>query len=204
MKVLLLNGSPRKEGNTWTALNHMKETFDTQGVEAEIVQVGSKMLTGCHACGACGKTGKCIIDDGANEIIDKMKEADAIVLGSPVYYASVNGTFKGFLDRAFILAGKSMRYKVGASVVAMRRGGGSATFDELNKYFFISQMIVAGSSYWNSVHGGAPGECTEDKEGLQTVRQLAKNISYILKLQENGKNVKIPEDEPKICTNFIK
>ena len=159
------------------------------------------MLTGCHACGGCGKTGKCVIDDGANEIIDKMREADAVVLGSPVYYAGVNGTFKGFLDRAFIIAGKDMRLKVGASVVAMRRGGGSATFDELNKYFFITEMIVAGSSYWNSVHGTAPGTAVKDEEGMQTMRKLARNISYILKLKENS-SVSLPENEPKVSTNL--
>ncbi|MBQ0106243.1 MAG: flavodoxin family protein [Armatimonadetes bacterium] len=201
MKAVLLNGSPRKEGNTYSALMEMKKIFDTENIEAEIIQVGSRMLTGCHACGGCGKTGKCVIDDGANEIIEKMREADAVVLGSPVYYAGVNGTFKGFLDRAFIIAGKDMRLKVGASVVAMRRGGGSATFDELNKYFFITEMIVAGSSYWNSVHGTAPGTAQKDEEGMQTMRKLARNISYILKLKENS-SVSIPENEPKVSTNL--
>ena len=203
MKVVLLNGSPRKEGNIFTALNEMKKVFDAQSIEAEIVEVGSKMLTGCHACGACGKLGKCVIDDGANEIIEKMKEADAIVLGSPVYYASVNGTFKGFLDRAFYVAGGELKFKVGASVVCCRRGGASATFDELNKYFFISNMIVAGSTYWNSVHGGAPGECVKDEEGLQTMRNLANSISYILKLKEKAE-IQEQEVERGAFTNFIR
>lgn len=201
MKVLFLNGSPRKEGNTYTAFLEMKKIFDAENIESEIVQVGSKMLTGCHACGGCGKTGTCVIDDGANEIVDKMKECDAVVLGSPVYYAGVNGTFKAFLDRAFILAGKYMRLKVGASVVSMRRGGGSATFDELNKYFFISEMIVAGSSYWNSVHGTAPGTSIKDEEGMHTMRKLARNMAYILKLKENS-SVPVPENEAKIMTNL--
>lgn len=203
MKVVLLNGSPRKEGNIFTALNEMKKVFDAQNIDSEIVEVGSKMLTGCHACGACGKLGKCAIDDGANEIIDKMKEADAIVLGSPVYYASVNGTFKGFLDRAFYVAGGDMKFKVGASVVCCRRGGASATFDELNKYFFITNMIVAGSTYWNSVHGGAPGECVKDEEGFQTMRNLANSISYILKLKEKAE-IQEPEVERGAFTNFIR
>ena len=203
MKVVLLNGSPRKKGNTFTALNEMKKIFDAQNIDAEIVDVGSKILTGCHACGACGKLGKCAIDDGANEIIEKMKEADAIVLGSPVYYASVNGTFKGFLDRAFYVAGGSMKFKVGASVVCCRRGGASATFDELNKYFFITNMIVAGSTYWNSVHGRAEGECVKDEEGMQTMRNLANSISYILKLKENA-SVSQPEIERGAFTNFIR
>lgn len=204
MKVLLINGSPRKEGNTWTALSAMKKVFEDNGIEAEIAQVGSKMITGCHACGGCGKTGKCVIDDGANEVIEKMKEADGVVFGTPVYYAGVNGTMKAFLDRAFICAGKYMRYKVGGSVVCMRRGGGSATFDELNKYFFITEMIVAGSNYWNSVHGGAPGQASEDLEGIQTVSKLANNISYILKLKEAGKNIPEPVKEDKITTSFIR
>ncbi len=203
MKVLLLNGSSREEGNTNLALLEMKKVFDNQNIEAEIVKVGSKMLTGCHACGACGKLGKCAIDDGANEIIEKMKEADAIVLGSPVYYASVNGTFKGFLDRAFYVAGRDMKFKVGASVVCCRRGGASATFDELNKYFFISNMIVAGSTYWNSVHGGAMGESVKDDEGMQTMRNLANNIAYILKLKEKAK-IPEPEVERGAFTNFIR
>ena len=203
MKVVLLNGSPRKAGNIFTALNEMKKVFDAQSIEAEIVEVGSKMLTGCHACGACGKLGKCAIDDGANEIIEKMKEADAIVLGSPVYYASVNGTFKGFLDRAFYVAGGDMKFKVGASVVCCRRGGASATFDELNKYFFITNMIVAGSTYWNSVHGGTPGECVKDEEGFQTMRNLANSISYILKLKEKTE-IQEPEVERGAFTNFIR
>lgn len=204
MKILLINGSPHKEGNTFFALNSMKLEFEKLGACAKIEQVGSKMITGCHACGGCGKTGKCIINDGANEIIEKMKDADAIVLGSPVYYAGVNGTMKGFLDRAFICAGKYMRYKVGGSIVVMRRGGGSATFDELNKYFFISEMIVAGSNYWNSVHGGAQGEAKEDLEGLQTVKKLAQNIFYILKLKEYGKCLEEPKQEDKIKTSFIR
>lgn len=201
MKVLFLNGSPRQEGNTYTAFCEMKKIFDGENIDSEIVQVGSKMLTGCHACGNCGKTGKCVIDDGANEIIEKMKVCDALVLGSPVYYAGVNGTFKAFLDRAFFVAGKNMRLKIGASVVSMRRGGGSAAFDELNKYFFISEMTVAGSSYWNSVHGTAPGSAIKDEEGMHTMRKLARNIAYLLKTKEAA-DLSFPENEPKIMTNL--
>ena len=187
MKVLLLNGSPHKDGNTFKELNEMANIFQKENVDCEIVQVGSQMLTGCHACGMCSKLGKCAINDGANEIIEKMKEADAIVLGSPVYYAGVNGTFKGFLDRAFFVAGRQMKYKIGASVVAMRRGGGSATFDELNKYFFITEMIVPGSTYWNQGHGNV----SEDAECMRTMRNLAQNIVYMLRLKEAGKDVPV-------------
>ena len=205
MKVLLLNGSPRVNGNTMVALNEMVKVFAEEGVEAEIIQVGNRETRGCIACGACGKNGKCVFDDVVNEIAPKFEEADGIVVASPVYYASANATLIACLDRLFYSTSFDKRMKVGASVAVARRGGCSATFDELNKYFTISGMPVASSQYWNSVHGGAAGEALQDAEGLQTMRTLAKNMTFLMKSIELGKEkFGLPEREPHQWTNFIR
>lgn len=205
MKVLLLNGSPHKQGNTAIALDEMVKTFQQNGIETEVIQVGSQKVVGCVGCGYCAKNGKCAVDDVVNEIAPKLAQADGLVLASPVYYASANGTLIACLDRLFYSAHLDLRMKVGASVVVARRGGCSATFDELNKYFTICGMPVASSQYWNSVHGGAQGQAKEDGEGLQTMRTLANNMSFLIKSIALGKaQFGLPEKEPLIRTNFIK
>ena len=206
MKVLLLNGSPKEKGNTAFALNQMVEIFAAEGVEAEILQIGSKEIRGCIGCGSCYKQHKCVFDDLVNEAAEKLKEADGIVIGSPVYYASPNGTLLSFLDRLFYSTGHiSKRMKVGASVVCARRGGCTAAFDVLNKYFTISEMPVASSSYWNIIHGGKPGESALDAEGIRTVRNLAKNMVFLMRAIAAEKNVSgLPEPEPRAFTNFIR
>lgn len=205
MKVLMINGSPRIGGNTAVALKEMEKTFEKNGIEAETVQIGNKAIRGCIACGTCNKKGQCVFDDAVNEAAPKFAEADGLVIASPVYYASANGTLISFLDRLFYSCKCDKRMKVGASVVVARRGGLSATFDELNKYFTISSMPIASSTYWNSVHGGAPGEAEQDAEGLQTVRSLADNMSFLIKCIALGKEqLGLPEAEPKQFTNFIR
>ena len=204
MKVLMLNGSPRPNGNTAVALAEMEKIFALEGIEVETVQVGSKNIRGCTACGHCGKSGKCVFDDGVNEIAAKFESADGLVVASPVYYASANATLIALLDRLFYSTRFSKTMKVGASVAVARRGGCSATFDQLNKYFTISGMPVASSQYWNSVHGGAPGQAAEDAEGLQTMRTLARNMAFLMKSIALGKErFGLPEREPHQFTNFI-
>ena len=205
MKVLLINGSPKANGNTAFALNQMAEGFRQQDIEVELIQVGNQPIRGCTACGACHKTGKCVIDDLVNEAAPKFEAADAIVLASPVYYASANSTLTAFLDRLFFSAHFDMRMKVGASVAVARRGGCSATFDQLNKYFTISGMPVASSHYWNSIHGAAPGEAAQDAEGIATVRNLAKNMAFLMKSIALGKEAfGLPEYDKRTSTNFIR
>ena len=205
MKVLLINGSPRANGNTKIALDEMVKVFEAEGVEAEIVQVGNKAVRGCMACGQCNKLGKCVFDDVVNELAPKFEEADGLVVASPVYYASANATLVACLDRLFYSAKFSKSMKVGASVVCARRGGLSATFDELNKYFTIAGMPIASSTYWNSIHGGAAGEAEQDEEGLHTMRQLAHNMTFLMKSVALGKEkYGMPEQEPKPFTNFIR
>ena len=205
MKVLMINGSPHAEGNTYIALREMEKIFKEEGMETRILHIGNKAIRGCVACGSCGKTGKCAFDDGVNEAAKLFEACDGLVVGSPVYYASANGTLSAFLDRLFFSARFDKRMKVGASVVAARRGGLSATFDELNKYFTISGMPVASSQYWNSVHGGTPGEALQDKEGLQTMRALARNMAFLMKSIALGKEAYgIPEAETPCKTNFIR
>ena len=205
MKVLLINGSPRVGGNTAFALNQMTEVFAEQGIETELIQVGKEAIRGCVACGSCYKTGKCTIDDMVNEVAPKFQEADGIVLGSPVYYASANATLIAFLDRLFYSAHFDKRMKVGASVVVARRGGCSATFDELNKYFTISGMPVASSHYWNCIHGAAPGQAEQDAEGIVTMRNLAKNMAFLMKSIALGKETfGLPEYDQRVATNFIR
>ena len=205
MKVLLINGSPKANGNTALALKEMAEIFAQEGVEAEIIHVGNKDIRGCIACGSCGKTGKCVFDDAVNEVAAKFEAADGIVIGSPVYYAGANATLMAFLQRLFYSTRFDKTMKVGASVVIARRGGCSATYDEMNKFFGISGMPIASSQYWNSVHGGAPGQVLEDAEGMQTMRTLARNMAFLMKAIALGKEkYGLPEKEPHAWTNFIR
>ena len=201
----MLNGSPRSGGNTALALNEMAGVFEKNGLETEIIQIGNKAIRGCMACGTCGKTGKCVFDDPVNEIAEKFKDADGLVVASPVYYASANATLIACLDRLFYSTNFDKTMKVGASVVVARRGGCSATFDELNKYFTISGMPVASSRYWNSVHGAKKGEAQQDAEGLLTVRALAANMAFLVKSIALGREAfGLPEKEPWQATNFIR
>lgn len=205
MKVLLLNGSPKTNGNTAFALEQMAQVFADQGIDAEILHVGNQAIRGCIACNSCSKTGRCVFDDCVNQISDKFEQADGLVLGSPVYYASANATLISLLDRMFYSSSFDKRMKVGASIVVARRGGCSATFDELNKYFTISGMPIASSHYWNSIHGGAPGEAAEDLEGIATMRNLAKNMAFLMKSIELGKQTfGLPEYDKRNFTNFIR
>lgn len=205
MKVLLINGSPRAHGNTARALEEMASVFADEGIETEIVQVGKEPVRGCIACGGCKNLGKCVLDDVVNTLAPKFQEADGLVVGSPVYFASANGTLISVLDRLFYSTHFSKAMKVGASVAVARRGGCSATFDELNKYFTISGMPVASSQYWNSVHGGAPKDAEQDAEGLQTMRTLARNMAFLMKSIALGKaQYGLPEQEPTVRTNFIR
>lgn len=205
MKVLLLNGSPKANGNTAYALSQMAEVFAAEGVETEILHVGNQPIRGCIACGSCRKTGKCVFDDAVNQAAEAFRQADGLVAASPVYYASANATLVAFLDRLFYSTGFDKRMKVGASVVVARRGGCSATFDELNKYFTISGMPVASSHYWNSVHGRAPSEAAQDLEGIATVRNLAKNMTFLMKSIALGKEkFGLPELDPVSPTHFIR
>lgn len=204
-KVLLLNGSPHSHGSTYTALLELATVLNTEGIETEIFQVGNLSVRGCTACAACRKLGKCVIDDEVNEIANKLRDADGLVLGSPVYYASPNGTLLSFLDRLFYSAGFDKTMKVGAAVVSARRGGTTATFDALNKYFTISGMPVVSSSYWNQIHGNSKEEAQEDKEGLHTMRTLGRNMAFLIKAIKLGiAEYGLPEREPKIATNFIR
>ena len=205
MKVLMLNGSPNAKGNTALALAEMEQIFLQEGFEVEIVHVGNKAVRGCVSCGYCSKNGKCVFEDLVNEIAPKFQEADGLVLGTPVYYASANATLIAVLDRLFVSTRFSKAMKVGAAVTIARRGGCSATFDELNKYFTISGMPVASSQYWNSVYGGAPGEAAQDAEGLQTMRVLARNMAFLMKSIALGKEkYGLPQREPRQATNFIR
>lgn len=205
MKVLMINGSPRAEGNTYVALREMEKIFKEEGIETEILQIGNKAVRGCIACGSCAKNGKCVFDDAVNEAAPKFAECNGLVVGSPVYYASANATLIAFLDRLFYSTGFDKTMKVGASVVAARRGGLSATFDELNKYFTISGMPVASSQYWNSIHGRTPGEAAKDGEGLQTMRVLAGNMAFLMKSIALGKEkYGLPKKEERVSTHFIR
>lgn len=204
MKVLILNGSPRANGNTSVAVREMVSVFTKEGVETETVQIGTENIRGCIACGQCAKLQKCIFDDVVNEIAEKFKTADGLVVASPVYYASANATLIALLDRLFYSTPFDKTMKVGASVVCARRGGCSATFDELNKYFTISGMPVVSSQYWNSIHGGKQGEAELDEEGKQTMRTLARNMSFLMKSIALGKaQFGLPETEERVWTHFI-
>ena len=205
MKVLLINGSPHAKGSTYTALHEMEKIFAEGGIETEIIHVGNQDIRGCIACGSCAKTGKCAFQDIVNETAEKFQECDGIVVGSPVYYASANATVIAFLDRLFYSTRFDKTMKVGASVVSARRGGLSATFDELNKYFTICGMPVASGQYWNSIHGNNAAEAAKDGEGLQIMRTLARNMSFLMKSIALGKKeYGLPEKEERIGTNFIR
>lgn len=205
MKVLMINGSPHKEGNTYVALKEMEKIFSEEGIESEIIQVGNKPIRGCMGCYACMEKGQCVFGDCVNEIAPKFAECGGLVIGSPVYYASANGTMISFLDRLFYSTPFDKTMKVGASVAVARRGGLSATFDELNKYFTISGMPVASGQYWNSVHGREIGEAAQDAEGLQGMRTLARNMVFLMRSIELGKEkYGLPEKEPFERMNFIR
>ena len=205
MKVLMVNGSPHVKGNTYTALHEMEKVFEQEGVETEILHIGNQAVRGCIACLSCAKNGKCVFDDAVNEVAPKFEACDGIVLGSPVYYASANATLSAFLDRLFYSTHFDKTMKVGACVAAARRGGLTATCDELNKYFTISGMPVASGQYWNGIHGAAQGEAEQDLEGLQMMRTLAKNMTFLMKSIALGKEAYgLPEKEPACKTNFIR
>ena len=205
MKVLMINGSPRPQGNTALALGELERTFADLGIESETVQVGQQAVRGCIACGRCGELGRCVYDDAVNVLAPKFEAADGLVVASPVYYASANATLIAVLDRLFYSTPFDKTMKVGASVVCARRGGCSATFDELNKYFTISNMPIASSQYWNSVHGRAPGEAAADEEGRQTMRVLARNMAFLMRSIALGKErYGLPETEPHAWTHFIR
>ena len=205
MKVLMINGSPRANGNTAAALGEMEKIFAQEGVETELVHVGNQAIRGCIGCGQGAEKGRCVFDDAVNQAAPKFEACDGLVVGSPVYYASANATLVAFLTRLFYSTPFDKRMKVGAAVVAARRGGLSATFDELNKFFTISGMPVASSQYWNSVHGRLPGEAAGDAEGLQTMRTLARNMTFLMKSIQLGRDAYgLPEREPAERTNFIR
>lgn len=205
MKVLIINGSPNPKGNTACALNQMIEVFHADGVETELIQVGNKDIRGCIGCRKCHAAGKCVFDDLVNEVAPKLAEADGVVVASPVYYASANGTLIAFLDRLFYSNQANLAMKVGASVAVARRGGCTATFDQLNKYFTINAMPLASSCYWNMAHGAAPGEVTQDLEGIYTVRTLAQNMTFLMKSIALGKETYgLPQPEKRAFTNFIR
>lgn len=205
MKVLIINGSPREGGNTSIALEEMVKVFEADGIETEVVRIGSMDVRGCIACGTCAEKGKCVFDDVVNELAPKFEAADGLVIASPVYYASANATLIACLDRLFFSTSFDKTMKVGASVVVARRGGCSATFDELNKYFLISNMPVAASQYWNCVHGREPGQAAQDAEGLQTMRVLARNMAFLMKgIALAKEKYGMPETEEWQATNFIR
>lgn len=209
MKVLLINGSPRVNGNTQIAVDEMVKVFEKEGIESEVVQIGKETIQGCVACGTCSKLGKCAFDDIVNVLAEKLKEADGLVVATPVYFASANATVIACLDRLFYSSVFSKAMKVGAAIAVARRGGCSATFDEINKYFTISGMPVASSQYWNSVYGRVQGEAAQDGEGLQTVRVLARNMSFLNKSIALGKETYgtdaygLPKEEARVMTSFI-
>ncbi|MBR0406386.1 MAG: flavodoxin family protein [Eggerthellaceae bacterium] len=205
MKVLMINGSPRKESNAQVMLDEMTGVFEQEGIEVECICVGKEIVRGCVACGGCGKLGKCVHDDIVNEIAAKLEQADGLVVASPVYYASANGTLISILDRLFFSASFDMTMKVGAAVACARRGGITATWDELNKYFGISGMPIATGQYWNGAHGRLGGEASQDAEGMQQMRTLARNMVFLMKSIALGREqYGLPEREPGVMTNFIR
>ncbi len=205
MKVLLINGSPRAEGNTYTALREVEEALRGEGIDTEMVHVGHKAVRGCAACGRCAGLGRCVFEDAVNEVAPKFAAADGLVVGSPVYYASPAGALLSFLDRLFYSTPFDKSMKVGAAVAVARRGGATATFDVLNKYFTISNMPVAPSQYWNVAHGRLPGEAARDAEGMQTMRQLGRNMAFLVKSIALGRErYGLPAREERVATHFIR
>lgn len=206
MKVLLVNGSPHPKGCTFTALNEVSGALTKNGIETEVFQLGLKPISGCRGCGSCRKLGKCIIDDVVNDFITRVDQYDGYVFGSPVHYAAASGAITSFMDRVFFAAGARMAFKPGAVVVSCRRAGSTAALDQLTKYMTISQMPVVASQYWTMVHGASPENVLQDKEGMQTMRVLGRNMAWLLKCLEAGKNagVSLPEKEERAWTNFIR
>ena len=206
MKVLLVNGSPNREGCTYTALKEVSKTLEENGIDTEIFQVGTKPIGGCIGCGSCKKTGECFMKDCVNEFVEKAKDADGFVFGSPVYYAAASGSITSFLDRAFYCGGKHMAFKPGAVICSARRAGTTSTLDQLSKYLTICNMPVVSSQYWNMVHGNTPEEVKKDLEGMQTMRVLGRNMAWLIKCIELGKknNILKPELEERERTNFIR
>lgn len=205
MKVILVNGSPREKGCTYTALCEAEKALRANGIETEIFHIGNKPIIGCMACGGCSD-GKCVFDDSVNALAAKVDEADGFIFGSPVHYAAASGALTSFMDRLFYVAGSKMRGKLGASVVSCRRGGASAAFDQINKYFTISNMPIVSSQYWNQVHGSKPEEVCQDLEGMQTMRTLGNNMAWLLKCIEAGRKagIELPQKEAPIKTNYIR
>lgn len=205
MKVLLINGSPNEHGCTFTALSEAAKSLDKNGIETEIYWIGKKTIAGCIACEKCFETGKCVWNDGVNELAERLDEFDGLIVGSPVYYSGPSGQITAFLDRLFYSAGKKLAKKPAAAVVSCRRGGATAAFDRLNKYFSINNMPIVTSQYWNQVHGFTPEDVMQDKEGLQTMRTLGENMAWLLKCIDTGRKSGIPEPiyEQKVMTNFI-
>ncbi len=205
MKVLMINGSPHANGNTGTALAEMEKIFEAEGIETEVIQIGSKAVRGCVGCYACSKSGRCAFDDVVNEVAPMFEACDGMIVASPVYYASPNGTLVSFLDRLFYSTSFDKTMKVGASIAVARRGGCSAAFDGMNKYFAICGMPIASSQYWNIVHGRDPGEALKDEEGMQTMRTLARNMIFLMKSIALGKEqFGLPQKEQRRATNFIR
>ena len=206
MKVILLNGSPHKEGCTYRALQELCVPLNAEGIETEILWIGKDAVAGCMGCGVCGKTGKCVVEDAVNRYAPLIREADGFVVGSPVHYAAAGGAVTAFLDRLFYSSSKALAGKPACAVLSCRRGGSSAAFDQLNKYFTISSMPVVAGQYWNSVHGQTPEQVEQDLEGLQIMRSLGRNMAWLLKCIELGKKngVLFPEKEPPVRTNFIR
>jgi multimeric flavodoxin WrbA len=209
MKVIAFNGSPKKEGNTFLALEVIREELEKEGVEFELITVGNKTVKACMSCYKCAENqdGKCIIKDDVNEWIDKIREADGLLLGSPVHFAGIDGALKSFLDRAFLVAGVNgslFRHKVGAGIVAVRRSGGTAALDQLYKHLMYQEMFIPTANYWNIIHGRTPGEVKLDDEGIQTMRVLGKNMAALLKMKKALPESELPEREDKIATHFIR
>ena len=206
MKVILVNGGPHKDGCTNRALEEVKKTLEESEIETEIFWIGNKPISGCLGCNGCSKTGKCVIDDKVNEFLDKAKEADGFIFGTPVHFAAMSGMLSSFMDRVFYGRGKLFENKVVAGVVSCRRGGASAAFDEINKYFLMTNMIVVGSQYWNMVHGSKKEDVEQDEEGLQTMRTLGTNMAWLLKSIEAGRKqgIELPKKEEVIRTNFVR
>lgn len=206
MKVLLLNGSPKEKGCTYTALREAADSLERNGIETEIVHVGSKVAGGCMGCRACAKLGKCVRDDIVNVVLEKLDSCDGVIFGSPVHYAAASGMLTSVLDRLFYSGGAKLRFKPGAAVFSARRGGITASFDQINKYFTINQMPIVSSNYWNGVHGNTPDEVRQDAEGMQVMRILGTNMAWLLKCIEAGKaaGIDAPVPEDKIKTNFIR
>lgn len=206
MKVILVNGSPHANGCTYTALNEAAEALQKQGIETEMFHIGTKPLAGCMGCGACRTKGACVFDDSVNVFVEKARTADGFIFGSPVHYAGISGALSSFMDRAFFSGSAALKGKPAAAVVSCRRGGASAAFDRLNKYFTINSMPVVSSQYWNQVHGSVPQDVLRDEEGLQTMRTLANNMAWLLKCIDLGRQsgINFPQQETPIKTNFIR